>query len=353
MMTCDQILTDLQNKIYKPVYFLMGEEPYYIDVITDYILAHVLTDAEKAFNQSVFYGKDVDVAAVIMAARRFPMMANYQVIVVKEAQNVRGLGKSKEEDIEEVVKKEKNPEELLLNYVENPLKSTILVFDYKYKNLDKRKKLYKALEKNGVLYQSKRLYDNEIPKWINGYLADRKYTIDPAASQMLSDFLGVDLGKIVNEIEKLLITLPEGKKKITPDHVERNIGISKDYNSFELCKAVGLKDVLKANRIINYYTKNQKEHHILAAISALALYFMKLLIVHFAGKKDNNELAGMIGVHPFFVKEYRDAVRIYSYEKVTRVTSVLREYEMKCKGVESGTESPEVYFKEMIYKIIH
>ena len=261
-MTFEQILTDLKNKIYKPIYFLSGEEPYFIDLITKYINDNVLTEAEKSFNQTVIYGKDTDIYTVINTAKRFPMMANHQVVIVKEAQNIKNIDD-------------------LVHYAVAPLKSTLLVINYKYKTLDKRKKLYKALSDNGVLYESKKLYDNEVPGWINAYLKKKNRSIDPGAAALLNEYLGNDLSKIANELDKLIITLPDGEFNITSNHIERNIGISKDYNNFELHKALTQKNVLKANRIVNYFSQNQKDNPFTMTIATLYHFYSKVLSYHF------------------------------------------------------------------------
>jgi len=227
-MTYEQILSDLKNKIYKPVYFLMGEEPYYIDKITDYILENVLTESEKAFNQTILYGKDLDVYDIINTAKRFPMMSNHQVVVVREAQNIKNI-------------------EVLEAYFDNPQQSTILVLNYKYKSLDKRKKITKNLQKNHILFTSKVLYDNEVPKWIDNYLKAKGYSLPTKSGILLAEFLGNNLSKIVMELDKLIITLKDNEKEITPQHIETNIGISKDYNTFELQDAIAKRNIVKAS----------------------------------------------------------------------------------------------------------
>ncbi len=230
-VTYEEIISDLKKRIFKPVYFLAGEEPYYIDLITDYIEEHVLEEAEKSFNQAVYYGEDTTVTSIIETARRFPMMSTHQVIIVKEAQSLKKI-------------------EDLIIYVEKPLLSTILVINYKYKILDKRTKLFKTLDSQGLYFESARLRDYQVPAWIEKYLMTKGIKTDPSASAMLTEFLGTDLHKIVNELDKLIITLPAGKPVITAPLIEKNIGISKDYNNFELQKAVGEKNILKANMIV-------------------------------------------------------------------------------------------------------
>ncbi|MDP4184451.1 MAG: DNA polymerase III subunit delta [Bacteroidota bacterium] len=332
MMTFEQIIDNLKKKTYQPVYFLMGEESYYIDQITDYILDNVLTEAEKGFNLTILYGKETDVNSIIMASRRFPMMSEWQVVLVREAQNIKNI-------------------EDLVSYCEKPLKSTILVVNYKYSTLDKRKKLAKVVDKNGVLFESKKIYDNQLPAWINQYLKRHNFTITPQASQMLADFLGTDLNKVANELDKLVIVLPAGTQ-ITPDHVEKNIGISKEYNIFELQNALGDKDVLKANRIINYFGANLNNNPLVKTISSLFFYFHKLLTLHYTADKSNASLAAALQVNIHFVEAYKRAAKNYSIRKVVEVIGILREYDMKSKGLGS-TASPEDLQREMIYKILH
>lgn len=328
------IMNDLKNKIYKPLYFLTGEEPYYIDRISDYILNNVIGEAEQTFNQTILYGKDTDVGTVDTTARRFPMMGAHQVVVVKEAQYLKNIGE-------------------LEHYAGKPLNSTILVICYKYKKFDGRKKVYKAFAKKGVVFESKKEYDNKIPDWIAEYLKRRQCLIDPGAGQILNDYLGNDLSKIANELDKLIITLPEETKKITASHIEENVGISKDYNSFELTKALAQRNSLKAYRIVDYFGKNQKENHINKVISAMYYFFSKVLAYHFVKNKSAENIASVLQVNPFFVKDYQQAARSFSYEKVVNIISYLREYDTRSKGYnDTGTEAGEL-LKEMIYKILH
>lgn len=332
-MTFEGIIKELENKIYKPIYFLYGEEAFYIDKIADFIADNVLDEAEKAFNQTILYGKDSLIEDIINAAKRFPMMANHQVIIVKEAQDLKNIEK-------------------LIWYVEQPLKSTILVFNYKYKSLDKRKKIYKALAQNSVLFESKKLYENQIPSWINNYLKERKYSISQISSKLLTDFLGTDLSKISNELDKLIISLPENTL-ITPDHIEKNIGISKDYNSFELNNAIRDRNILKANRIIDHFSKNPKENPYFLIIISLFSYFSKLLSFHFLKDKSKNNVASVLKVNPYFVQDYVTAAKKYNTGKIVSVISLLREYDMKGKGYNNVSTSHEDLLKELLFKILH
>ena len=333
-MTYEAIIDDLKQKKYKPVYLLHGEEPYHIDLITDYIAENVLTEAEKSFNQTTLYGKDSDAAQVINAAKRFPMMASHQVIILKEGQELK--------DFKE-----------LEHYLKQPLQSTLLVINYKYKKLDSRTKLFKQFQEKGVVFESKKLYDNQVPGWITGYLSQKAYSIDPKAAFLLSEFLGSDLSKIANELEKLIIILGEKTRKITPELVERNIGISKDYNQFELQKALGQKDVVKANRIINYFAENQKNHHITQTISTLYFYFSKLLIYYYLKDRSKQNVAAALKINPYFVSDYAEAARRYKATKVAQIISILREYDMRSKGYNGDTTAEGELLKEMVFKILH
>ncbi|PLX19385.1 MAG: DNA polymerase III subunit delta [Marinilabiliales bacterium] len=334
-MDFNQIISDLKNKIYKPIYFLSGDEPYFIDLITKYIHDNVLSDAEKSFNQTVLYGKEAEIHTVINTAKRFPMMANYQVVIVKEAQNIKKI-------------------EDLIHYAENPLNSTLLVINYKYKTLDKRKKLYKAIQQKGVLFESKKLYENEVTSWINAYLKNRNRTIDPSAGMLLTEYLGTDLSKTANELDKLIITLPDGEFNITTNHIERNIGISKDYNNFELHKALTQKNVLKANRIVNYFSHNQKDNPFTLTISTLYHFYSKVLTYHFVkNKNDKRNVAATLKVNPYFVGDYEKAARNYNPKKTVEVISLLREYDLKSKGYQNVSTSHGELLKELVYKILH
>ncbi|MCF8368981.1 MAG: DNA polymerase III subunit delta [Bacteroidales bacterium] len=332
-MNHDQILNDLKNKIYYPWYFLSGEESYYIDMISDYIEDNVLSDTEKEFNQTIIYGRDTDVKSLVSVVKRFPMMANHQVVIVKEAQDI--------DKIEE-----------LLPYIENPLTSTILVLNYKYKKVDKRKAFFKTIAKKGILFESKKIYDNQVAPWINKYIVNKGYSITPKAAAILGEYLGADLGKVVNEISKLIINLPEGAE-INELLVEQNIGISKDYNIFELQNAIGSRNIEKANRIVNYFAANPKENPLIKTVSLLFSFFAKILIYHQLKDKSRNSVASALGVSPFFVTDYQLAARNYNVNKVARLISYLRDYDLKSKGVNNISTSDGELLKELMFKILH
>src|SRR5690554_1736132 len=306
------IITDIKNGKTKPIYFLMGEEPYYIDGISKYIEEHVLSEEEKGFNQMVLYGRDVSVDEIISNAKRFPMMAEKQVIIVKEAQ-----------DLFRTI-------ENLVPYAENPQPTTILVLCYKYKTLDKRKKLAKTIAKTGVIFESKKFYDNQVPDWIKRVLAGKGYTITPKAAQMLVEFLGNDLSKVNNELEKLQLILKPGEQ-ITPQLIEENIGISKDFNNFELQNAIGERDMKKAFAIVQYFSQNPRNHPLVVTVGMLYGFFAKLLKYH--ALSDKREAAKALGVHPFFIKDYQTAARNFPMKKVSAAIAAIREVDMKSKGV--------------------
>lgn len=328
-----QLVTDIKNKKLKPIYFLMGEEAYYIDKISDFIEASVLAEEDRGFNQMVLYGRDVSVDDIVGNAKRYPMMAEYQVIIVKEAQ-----------DLSRTI-------ENLAKYAENPQPTTVLVVNYKYKKIDKRKALYKTLKKTGVVYESKKLYENQVADWIRRVLSPKKYTISPKAAQMLVEFLGTDLSKINNELEKLQIILPEGTQ-ISPDHIEENIGISKDYNNFELRKAVGERNAIKAHKIVNYFADNPKDNPMVVTVLLLFNFFSQLL--HFHGLKDKSprSVASALKINPYFVKEYITAARNFPMRKVSVVVATLREFDVKGKGVGSNAVPQGDLLKELMVRIL-
>jgi DNA polymerase-3 subunit delta len=333
-ITSEEIISDLKKRIFKPVYFLAGEEPYYIDLIVDYIEEKVLPESEKSFNQVIVYGDDTNIPSIIDTARRFPMMASHQVVIVKEAQSLKKI-------------------EDLAVYLEKPLLSTILVFSYKYKTLDKRTKLFKLLESHGVYFESSKLRDYLIPAWIERYLMTKGIKTDPSASVMLTEYLGTDLHKIVNELGKLIINLPSGKQVITTSLIESNIGISKDYNNFELQKAVGEKDILKANMIIRYFANNPKDNPVTLSLSSLFSFFSKLLIYHHIADKSKNNVASVLKVNPYFVKDYESSAIKYNASKTIHIISLLRTYDLRSKGFEDPGTEPGDLLKELVYKIMH
>ena len=357
MKEVTQILTDLKRKIFKPIYFLSGEEAYYIDMVSDYIEKNVLDESEQEFNQTILYGKEADMNTIISAAKRFPMMSEYQVIIIKEAQNLKEFGKGSgsgddDDDSDTPAKKSSGSVNALVAYLQQPQTSTILVFCYKYKTLDKRSTIYKSLQKNHVYLETKKLYDNKIPEWITEFVQEHKFKISPKASYLLAESLGNDLSKIANEVKKLFINLKEGEE-ITLELVQDNIGISKEFNVFELQDALAKKDILKANRIINYFSANEKEHPSVMTLSSLYGYFTKVLLYHFVPDKSKFVVAQALGVNPFFVDGYVNAAKNYNTAKLKSIFSYLKEYDLKTKGVDNNGVNNGELMKELMFKILH
>ncbi|UII25245.1 DNA polymerase III subunit delta [Fulvivirga maritima] len=338
-LTPEGILSDLKNKKYSPVYFFQGEETYYIDLLTDYIEDNVLTDTEKGFNQIILYGRDVQMNEVLTNARRFPMMAERQVVIVKEAQNISDINKE-------------SGQKLLIDYIKNPVGSTILVFAHKNKSLDKRKSLGKLIEKHAVALTTKKLYDNQVPAWVEKYLKSKGFSATTKAIQMLSDSIGNDLERLANEVDKILINYKE-KIEINESIVQKYVGISKDYNVFELQKALIAKDVVKANQIINYFEANDKKNPIIPIIAVLFSFYSKLLMV--VGSKDRSErnLASVLKVNPYFVKDYLLAARNYSPAQVINNIHYIKDADLKSKGVGNASASDGQLLKELVFKLLH
>lgn len=333
MKEVKQIVSDIKSGNIKPIYFLMGEESYYIDKIAEYIEKNVLTEEERGFNQMVMYGKEVTIDEIVSNAKRYPMMAEKQVIIVKEAQHL------------------SRTIENLLSYADNPQPSTVLVFCYKYGKLDKRKKIYKSIQKNGVLIESKKLYDNQVSDWIRKVLQGKGYSISPKAAILLVEYLGTDLSKINNELEKLQLVIPKDVE-ISPAAIEEHIGISKDFNNFELKKAIGERDILKATRIIHYFAQNPKDNPFVVTVTLLHNFFSQLLQYHGMSDHSSKNVASTLGINPYFVKEYQTAARNYPMKKVSQIISYLREMDLKGKGV-GGASLPQAdLLKELLVKII-
>jgi DNA polymerase-3 subunit delta len=329
-----KIVNDIKAGNIKPIYFLMGEEPYYIDKLAEYIEKNILSEEEKGFNQTVLYGRDVTIEDVVSTAKRYPMMADRQVVIVKEAQ-----------DLSRTIDK-------IEHYVENPMSTTVLVFCYKYKTLDKRKKVTKLLAKNGVVYESKKLYENQVGDWIKRVLAGKKYNIEPKASAMLVEFLGTDLSKINNELEKLQIILPAGST-ISAKDIEENIGFSKDYNVFELRKAIGERNQLKAYKIADNFAQNPKDNPLVMTTALVFGFFIQLLKYHGLKDKNPKNVASALGVNPFFLKDYDMALKNYPMKKVSQIIASLRDTDVKSKGVGANSLTQADLLREMLYKIFN
>ena len=321
--TYEEIARDLKNRIYKPVYFLMGEESYYIDRISDYIA------------QTVLYGSDTDVPTIINAAKRYPMMSEYQVVIVKEAQNVKKI-------------------EDLSYYLQKPLMSTILVICHKHGVLDRRKKLAVEIEKVGVLFESKKIKDAQLPGFISTYLKRKSVDIEPKASEMMAEFVGTDLNRMAGELEKLVITLPQGVRRITPEQVERNIGVSKDYNNYELRSALVTRDILKANKIIKYFDENPTTNPLQATLASLFGFFSNLMLAYYAPEKTEQGIANQLQLKQSWqAKDYIAAMRVYSGVKCMQIIGEIRYCDARSKGVDNPSLSDGDLLRELVYKILH
>ena len=338
-MNPKQVLDELHEGKYRPIYFLQGEEPYFIDTISNFIEAHALTDAEKGFNQIVMYGKDSTVDAILTNARRFPMMSTRQVVLVKEAQEIIQFGRQ-------------DAQKLLQDYVENPQPSTVLVFCYKYKNLDKRRALTKLMMSKTAFVDSKKIYDDKIPAWITDYVRSKNATIDHVTAQLLSDYIGNNLERISGEIDKVLLNLDK-PAKIDTDVIQKYVGISKNYNVFELQKALAVKDNLKAQRIVSYFAANPKMNPVIPIIAVLFGFFSKLLMVHHADNKSDSALARVLKVPPFFVKDYTLAASNYSSKQVIDNIGHLRNADLRVKGIGNNQVPASEVLKELVFQLIH
>lgn len=330
----DQIISDLRRQSFAPIYLLMGEEAYYIDQISDFIQNNVLDESQQEFDLAIFYGKDTDMTTIINASKRYPMMSPYQIVIVKEAQLIKDW-------------------EPLQYYVNHPSASTILVFGYKYGTPDKRKKWVLDISKNGVVFESQKLRDYEMSAWINHYAKSKNVTVDEKAMIMLTEFLGTDLSKMANELDKLLLTKPANTNRITPEHVEKNIGISKDFNIFELQAALINKDILKANRIIRYFADNRKNNPMLVVLAQLFGFFSSLMIYHYLSDKSQSVVASELKINPYFVKDYEKASKNFGARKTMNIISWIRETDARGKGIESNNINEADLMKELIYKILH
>jgi DNA polymerase III subunit delta len=358
-MAHEKILSELKAGKYRPVYFLQGDEPYFIDLISDYIQEHALTEDERSFNQSVLYGLDTDVATVVSEAKRFPMMAERQVVIVKEAHKLRNLIPNESGDEDKPVKK-KEPEKKgeLLAYCEKPQPTTVLVICHKYKKIDTRKKkakdLLAAIETNGgVVFTSERIKDYKVAEWIQAHVTQQGYRIDPRTSGILAEYLGNDLGKIMNELGKLYISMKPGGN-VTPELIEQNIGISKDYNMFELQSALVARDVFKANRIIAHYAYNPKDHPIQMLLPVLHSFFFKVALMHHVQRSQGKlDAARTLGVAPFFLKDYQQAAAVFNDKRVRTIMARLREADIRSKGVDNPSTGHGDIMKELVYHILH
>lgn len=332
-METQKIFQNLKNKIYFPVYFLYGEEPFYIDEITRYIENNIIEESNRDFNQTVIYGRDVSAKDIVDISLRFPMMGNYQLVIVKEAQNIKNL-----EPIE--------------NYVKKPMASTILVINYKYRKLDKRKTLYKTLNQSNdvVLFESPKLYDNKIPQWINDRVKLNGNTISPQSSMLLAEYLGNDLSKINNELSKLFINIKPGET-ISTEHIEKNIGISKDYNIFEFTKAIGFRNIGKAIQIIDYFESNPSQNPLMLIIPTLNNYFMKIFVYQQISHLPKNKIASALGINSYFLNEYSRAAKNYPAKRIPSIIEDIYQLDLKSKGVGSSESTSYGPLKEFVLKL--
>lgn len=329
----NSIISKINNKVYSPIYFLMGEETYYIDLFTELLEKNILSEEEKSFNQTVLYGKDTSIDEIISVCKRFPMMSKYQLVIVKEAQDLA------------------SKIDTLVDYLLNPMLSTVLVINFKYKTLDKRKKIYKAIQKFGLIFDSKKLYENQISNWISDQLKSYGYTIDFKANQMLVEYLGNDLNMINNQLNKLMILEPNGKI-ISPELIEQNIGISKDYNVFELRKAIGAGNINKALQIANYFSNNTKSYPIPYVLGSLFNYFIQIFQLHSLKNKSDNNVSSTLGINRYFVGEYKRASTIYSMKKISKIISLFKEVDLKSKGLNSNNNTHEKLLNQLVVEIM-
>lgn len=334
-----KILSDLKSRKYAPVYFLQGEETYFIDLISDYVETNVLSDAERGFNQVVIYGKDTTMASILTNARRYPMMAERQVVIVKEAQDIPDLNK-------EIGTK------LLLDYLASPVPSTVLVFCHKHKSLDKRKELGKKIDKLAVTLNTRKLYDNQLPDFVTDYVQQKKIAIEDKAVQALCEYVGNDLHRLANEIDKVTVAL-QGSDSITLEVVMNQVGVSKEYNIFELQKAVIQKDVVLANKIVNYFESNTKKNPVIPAVAFLFSFFSKLLVASQVADKSEKGLVTALKINPYAVRDYTLALRQYPAAKIAGIVSLIKQADLRLKGVNTGSETDGQILRELIWQVMH
>lgn len=332
-MDHELVIKNIEAKQFEKIYFLHGEEPYFIDQITNAIVEHALEEHERDFNQSIIYGKEAEALSLMAEAKGYPMMAERRVVILKEAQDFRGM-------------------EDLLPYFESPSDQTVFVINYKYKTYDARKKSLKAAAQNGLVFKSARVKDYKLPDWVKSYVAQKGYGITPKASMLLAEFLGNDLSKIVNELEKLDLLIEKGTT-INEVHVEENIGISKDYNVFELVNAVGARNVEKALKIVDYFDHNPKATSIVVVVSNLFNHFSRLMKIHFLQNKSREAIASALRVHPFVAGELVNSSKIYNPKKIAANISLLYEYDLKSKGVGNTSFTPGQLMKELVYRLMN
>lgn len=334
-----KILTELKAKKYAPVYFLQGEEPFYIDLVADYIENNVLNDTEKGFNQVIVYGKDSPMATILTHARRFPMMADRQVVIVREAQDIPDLNKE-------------TGAKMLLDYVSKPVPTTILVFCHKHKTLDKRRELGKKIDKLTVALTSRKPYDSQLPEFVQEYAAERKIRIHDRAVIVLCEFVGNDLHRLANEIDKLSLSAGDGGE-ITAEQVMQQVGVSKEYNVFELQKAILHKDAVMANRIVNYMESNTRKSPLIPAVAYLFSFFSKVLVATQAPDKSERGLVTALKIKPYSARDYSTALRNFSQRKIVECIGVIKQADLRLKGVDSGSQSEGQILRELVFRLMN
>lgn len=327
------IIKNIKQHQFEKIYFLHGEEPFFIDAITDAIVENAMDDSERDFNQTIVYGKECEAGAIIADAKSYPMMGERRLVIIKEAQEFKDI-------------------DLLESYFNNPVDTTIFVICYKHKKFDTRKKLIKIAAANGLVFLSEKVRDYKLVDWISSYSKEVGYQITPKAAMLLSEFLGTDISRVVNELDKLSILIEKGTA-INEVHIEENIGISKDYNFFELANAFAERDYLKASKIVNYFEKNPKMGPLIPVISNLFSYHTKLMRIHFSKDKSPAALASVLGVAPFLVAQYTKAAKIYNPKKLAENIAILQEYDLKSKGIDNSSSSDGELMKEMVYRLMN
>ncbi len=331
-MPTSKIIANWKKQVFDAVYWLEGEEPFYIDQAVEYAEKHLLTEAEQAFNLTIFYGKDADWTEIINACKRYPVFAEKQVVIIKEAQHMNQLDK-------------------LLSYIEHPLSSTILIVAHKDKNVDGRSALAKILKTKAVVVSTKKMYDNKLPEWVMGFVSETGYQISPKAVQIIVDHIGNDISRIQNEIQKLIVNLGD-RKKITEDDIEKFIGISKEYNAFEFQDAVAQRNFSKAIKMIQYFESNNKAAPIQLILPTLYAFFSKVYAIYGAGTQDEKRIASEVGISPYMVKNYIAATRHYSYSKVEQILLLIHEYNLRVLGINDASNTDSDLLKELVIKIM-
>ena len=334
-----KVMADLKTGKFDPVYFLQGEESYFIDLISDYIELHALSEAEKSFNQVIVYGKDVTMAGILTHARRFPMMAERQLVIVKEAKDVQDINK----DV---------GIRLLLDYLKQPVPSTVLVFSHKHKTLDKRRELGKNIQKLATTIHAKKLYDNQLPEFVLSYAAEKKIMVEPQAVHILCEHVGNNLSRLTNEFDKLTLSMEAGEA-ITAEKVMNGVGISKEYNVFELQKSLIQRDPFTSAKIVNYFISNTRKNPVIPVVAFLYSFFSKLLIASQVRDRSEKELLSILKISPYAIRDYSHALQYYPNLKIAENIAFIKEADLRLKGIDSGSVEDGQILRELVYKLIH